>query len=110
MCSSPIEKLPAQITSAACRFGSVAPTTSPATTSIASLTGFRGIRASGSPQDRHLWLTGYLPGSSAHVERLPGGVTLVLLFNRTAPVEELIPSLRAEIGKVSDWPDRDLFR
>lgn len=50
-----------------------------------------------------------MPGTFAHVERLPGGSLIVLLLNRSAPGLELVSKLRDRVAQAGQWPERDLF-
>jgi hypothetical protein len=50
-----------------------------------------------------------MPGTFAHLERLPGGAIFVLLLNREVPGEQLVGQLRRRLAETTRWPDGDLF-
>jgi CubicO group peptidase (beta-lactamase class C family) len=50
-----------------------------------------------------------MPGTTAHLERLEGDLTLTLLLNKSVDVSSLLPQLRAALLATQVWPEEDLF-
>ncbi len=63
----------------------------------------------GPPSDPRAWIGGSMPGSAAHLERLPGGTGFVLLLNAEVDPAPLAAALREALLRQASWPTADLF-